>query len=165
MSRSLLSGTFFSSLAETKNVINISMLFTQKIRHFLSWVAYTSNKTKVVGDSGPCENWTWALVGIVETGRKIEWQEFRITLKVPCYFHLCYSYARNQDKLKKKETNQTNKAWKISFLISVFLYQRHGQPMENTGMKHENKTGIKGFFDRVSSTYFHFSQKHPVYSG
>lgn len=155
-------GLFSSSLAEIKNVINISMPFTQKIRHFLSWVAYTLNKAKVIGDPGPCENQTWTFVGIAETGRKFEWQEFCITLKVACYFLLYYSYARNQGKLEKK--SQTNKPWKISFLISVFLHQPHGQTMENTGMKHRNETGMKGLFILVSSVHFHFSQKHPVCS-
>jgi len=94
----------------------------------------------------------------------LESQEFYITLKVACYFLLYYSYAGNQGKLEKTN-KQTNKPWKISFLISVFIYQPHGQPMEKTAMKHRKERGMKGLLILVFSTYFYFSQKHPVCSG
>ena len=122
-------GLFSSSLDETKNITNISMPFTQKIRHFLSWVACTLKKAKVVGDPGTCENWRWTLVSIAETGRKSEWQEFYITLKVRCYFHLSYKYARNQSKLEKnpKRTNTGNFLPNFSLFVSTSwaAYRKH----------------------------------------
>lgn len=74
-------------------------LHVENLIFFLFWVAHTFNKAKVVTKSGPGENWRWASIGIAENGKKFEWQEFCISLMIPCYFHLCYSYTKNQGKI------------------------------------------------------------------
>lgn len=131
-------GVFLSSLAETWEVINISLLFTQQIRHFLSHVDYTSNKARMVGNPEPSENWRWTSVGIADTRRKFEWQEFFITLKVVCYFHLYCSYTGSQDKLEKTpKTQQPTKQTLENFFphFSLFVstpwaaYGTHGNEM------------------------------------
>ena len=78
-------------------------LHVENLIFFLSWVAFTFNKAKVVVNSGPCENWRWASIGVADNGKKFEWQEFCISLMIPCYFHLHYSYTKNQDKLFSKK--------------------------------------------------------------
>lgn len=78
-------------------------LHGENLIFFLSWVAFTFNKAKVVVNSGPCENWRWASIGVADNGKKFEWQEFCISLMIPCYFHLHYSYTKNQDKLFSKK--------------------------------------------------------------
>lgn len=114
-------GLFYSSLADTKNVINISMLFTQEIRHFLSWAACTLNKAKVVGDLGSCENWRWTSVGIAETGRKFEWQEFCITHVI---FICIIAMPGIKANWKKSPTKQTPANFLPDFIPYVLVWRK-----------------------------------------
>lgn len=147
------------------------MPFTQKIRHFLSHVAYTSNKDKVAGNPGPSENWRWTSLGIADSRRKFEWQEFWITLKVVCYFLLYCSYSGSQDKLgKKKEKNKNPKTTinqqnpgKFLSSFQFFCINPVGSLWNTQEWKYMNETVIKGVFILWSSIYFHLSLKHCLF--
>lgn len=122
------------------------MPFAQKIGHFLSHVAFTSNKAKVLGNLGPSENWRWTSVGIADTRRKFEWWEFCITLKVVCYFLLYCSYTGSKDKLGKnsRHNKQPKNPWKFICSFQSFCINPMGN-LWNTQeeWKYKNETVFK----------------------
>lgn len=132
--------------------------FHTEIRHFLSWIAYTSNKANIVGDSARYENLRWTLVGIVETGRVARILHYlEGTLLFLPVLVLCQ---------ESRQTGQNKTKFKKKFLIHVNIFVlvpwTFGKKKKKTTRK--NETGMKDLLIFLSSVCFHFSQKHPVYS-